>query len=110
MLTTASYENYPYHIPNVISNDELYGSDPKFIAEINILCTQIVEQILIQLKQLGDANQIKSQCKLAMDLFEKILLKADVSKETMFSLAVNLWNLAMKNKNSLDIKLPVSIY
>lgn len=107
MLTVSAQDVYPYHIPNVISNDELYGSDPKFIAEINAMCSQIVDQMLVQLKSLGDAQQFRSQASLAIELFVKIVCTADVSKEKMFTLAGNLWNLAMKNRGTLDAKLPV---
>ena len=108
MLTVAAQEVYPYHIPNIVSNDELYGSDPKFLTEIDSICSQVVDQILLQLKLLGDANQIRSQCNLALDLFVKIVYSSDVGKEKMFTMASNLWSLAMKNRSSLDPKLPVS--
>lgn len=108
LLTTAAQESYPYHIPNVVSNDQLYGSDAKFIAEIDALCSQCVDLMLVQLKQLGDGGNLRLQSNLALDLFGKIVYKADVSKEKMFALAGNLWSLAMKNKSALDPKLPVS--
>lgn len=107
MLTTAAQETYPYHIPNVVSNDELYGSDPKFIAEIDTLCSQCVDLMLVQLKLLGDNGHLRLQSNLALELFVKIVYKADVSREKMFALAGNLWSLAMKNKSTLDPKLPV---
>ncbi|KAJ6635685.1 VPS35 endosomal protein sorting factor-like [Pseudolycoriella hygida] len=107
MLTTAAQDTYPYHIPNVVSNDELYGSDSKFIAEIDTLCSQCVDLMLVQLKLLGD--NLRLQSNLALELFVKIVYKADVCREKMFALAANLWNLAMKNKSSLDPKLPGKI-
>lgn len=107
MLTVCAQDVYPYHIPNLVSNDELYGSDPKFIAEINSMCSQVVDQILVQLKSLGDGQQFRSQATIAIELFVKIVCTADVSKEKMFTLAGNLWNLAMKNRSALDAKLPV---
>lgn len=107
MLTTAAQDTYPYHIPNVVSNDELYGSDSKFLAEIDALCSQCVDLMLVQLKVLGDNGQLRLQSNLALELFGKIVYKADVSREKMFALAGNLWSLAMKNKGALDPKLPV---
>ncbi|KAG4070610.1 hypothetical protein HA402_013530 [Bradysia odoriphaga] len=109
LLTTAAQESYPYHIPNVVSNDQLYGSDTKFIAEIDALCSQCVDLMLVQLKQLGDSGNLRLQSNLALDLFGKIVYKADVSKEKMFALAGNLWSLAMKNRSTLDPKLPGKI-
>lgn len=108
MLTTAAQETYPYHIPNVVSNDELYGSDSKFLVEVDTLCSQCVDLMLIQLKVLGDNGHLRLQSNLALDLFSKIVYKADVSREKMFALAGNLWSLAMKNKSTLDPKLPVN--
>lgn len=109
MLTTAAQDSYPYHIPNLISNDELYGSDPKFLTEINIICSQIVDLILVELKSLGDSQQLKSQSLLSLDLFLRVMFSADVSVDKVQQLAINLWNLAMKNKNQVDDKLPGKI-
>lgn len=106
-LNVAAQDNYPYHIAGVISNDELYGSDPKFIAEINTLCGHVVDQLLVQLKALGDVQQQRAQANLAVDLFVRVVCTADIGKEKIYQLAGNLWNLAMKNRSSLDPKLPV---
>ncbi|XP_055387781.1 VPS35 endosomal protein sorting factor-like [Condylostylus longicornis] len=96
MLFVESLDIFPYHIPNVVSNDELYGSDPKFIAEVNILCSQIVDQILVQLKSMGDANQLRQQANLALELFSRVLRYSDLMRDKTFMLAINLWNLALK--------------
>lgn len=45
----------------VDSNDVLYGSDPKFLAEINKMCTLIIDEILNQLKVLGAADLHQQQ-------------------------------------------------
>lgn len=109
MLTISAQDSYPYHIPNLISNDELYGSDPKFIAEINVICSQIVELILVELKALGDTQQLRAQSALSLDLFLRVVLNSNVSVEKVQQLAINLWNLAMKNKTLVDDKLPGKI-
>lgn len=106
MLLVAGRDKYPYHIPSVISNDELYGSDPKFIAEVHQMCSQLIESILVQLKQLADNNNLRAQSALSLDLFQKLVLNANIANEKMFSLSINLWNLAMKNRKFLDAKLP----
>lgn len=110
MLTVAAQDVYPYHIDGVISNDELYGSDPKFHGEIDALCSHIGDQLLVHLKTLGETQQLRTQAALAIEVFLKIVGAADVSRDTMFALAGNLWSLAMKNRAALDPKLPVSIH
>lgn len=87
MLSAAAQETYPYHIDlgkhdqidewtvyclaivtsfhihffylifTVDSNDVLYGSDPKYIAELNKMCSVVIEEILNHLKYLG-ANEL----------------------------------------------------
>lgn len=106
MLLVTARDKYPYHIPSVISNDELYGSDPKFIAEVHTMCSQLIESILAQLKQLADHNNLRAQSSHSLDLFQKLVLNANISNEKMFTLSINLWNLAMKNRKFLDAKLP----
>ncbi|XP_058057478.1 VPS35 endosomal protein sorting factor-like [Anopheles bellator] len=103
-LSVAAQEVYPYHIVNVISNDELYGSDPKFIAEVNELCCSVCDKLLQQLKLLLDANAPRAQSQLALDLFLKIITGADLTVDKMFTLAYNLWNLTVKNRHVLDGK------
>lgn len=105
-LLTCAREKYPYHIPNVISNDELYGSDPKFINEVHSMCSNIVESILYQLKMLGNSNNLEAQCQYALDLFLKLALHANIAVERTFTLTLNLWNLAMKNRRLVHAKMP----
>ncbi|XP_037942668.1 VPS35 endosomal protein sorting factor-like [Teleopsis dalmanni] len=105
LLYVQSLEEFPYHIPNVISNDELYGNDPKFVNEVNIMCSQVVEYILNNLKSLGAAQQFRTQATLALELFLRIIRFADLSKEKTFQLAINLWLLAVKLESHLDAKL-----
>lgn len=105
-LLASAREKYPYHIQNVISNDELYGSDPKFLNEVHSMCSQIIESTLFQLKLLGNGNNLKSQCQYALDLFLKLALHANIAVERTFTLTLNLWNLAMKNRKMIDAKLP----
>ncbi|XP_052903515.1 VPS35 endosomal protein sorting factor-like isoform X2 [Anopheles moucheti] len=103
-LSVAAQEVYPYHIVNVISNDELYGSDPKFIAEVNEMCCTVCDKLLQHLKALLESNALRAQAQLAMDLFLKIITGADLSVDKMFTLTVNLWNLAVKNRNVIEPK------
>jgi len=55
----------------VVSNDALYGHDPKFMKEVNDLCGQVVDAILLQLRSLGAAQQQRAQAQLSMELKRK---------------------------------------
>ncbi|XP_017471583.1 PREDICTED: UPF0505 protein CG8202 isoform X1 [Rhagoletis zephyria] len=105
MLYVQSLEEFPYHIPGVVSNDELYGHDPKFVAEVNNMCVQVVDQILVQLKVLGTEKQQRAQATLALELFLRIIRYADLSRDKIFQLALNLWLLAVKAEDHIDAKL-----
>ncbi|EDV92899.1 VPS35 endosomal protein sorting factor-like [Drosophila grimshawi] len=102
MLYVQSLEQFPYHVDGVISNDSLYGHDAKFLAEVNRLCGQVVDSILLQLKSLGAAQQQRAQAQLAMELFLRIVRYADLEMEPLCQLAVKLWLLANKAQAQLD--------
>ncbi|TMW48635.1 hypothetical protein DOY81_006300 [Sarcophaga bullata] len=104
MLYVQSLEEFPYHVPQVVSNDELYGHDPKFLAEVNNICRFVVEEILRQLSILGSSQQFKLQATLALELLLRLVRYADLSKEHTFQLALNLWFLAMKHESHLEPK------
>lgn len=46
IFNSLKQENYLYHVENVESNDTLYGSDPKFIKELNKLVDSVLDEIL----------------------------------------------------------------
>lgn len=101
-LTWCAQETYPIHLQNVVSNDKLYGGDPKFIGEINEISTEIVETLLEILQNLSDKPKLTSN--VALEFFERIALKADLTDDKVFQLAVNLWNLSLKNRQVIDLK------
>ncbi|XP_011208196.2 VPS35 endosomal protein sorting factor-like isoform X3 [Bactrocera dorsalis] len=105
MLYIQSLEEFPYHIPGVVSNDELYGHDQKYLTEVNNICVQVIDDILVQLKILGSNRQLRTQATLALDLFLRIIRYANLSREKTFQLAVNLWLLAVKAESHIDVKL-----
>ncbi|XP_039948158.1 VPS35 endosomal protein sorting factor-like isoform X2 [Bactrocera neohumeralis] len=105
MLYIQSLEEFPYHIPGVVSNDELYGHDQKYLTEVNNICVQVIDDILVQLKILGSKRQLRTQATLALDLFLRIIRYANLSREKTFQLAVNLWILAAKAESHIDVKL-----
>lgn len=106
MLSTVSQEVYPYQIDKIESNDGLYGSDPKFIMEINNLCSILIGEILNQLKEIGPCRK---QSQLAVELCIRIATRGDLTSKNLVTLAINLWNLSIKNGHA-DIKYMVSIF
>lgn len=97
MLSAAAQERYPYHIEKVDSNDTLYGSDPKFITEINKMCSVLLEEILAHLKYLNTSEQFQKQASLALDLFVRVVVRGDLKEPSLTTLAINLWNLAHRH-------------
>ncbi|KAL5273537.1 C16orf62 family protein [Megaselia abdita] len=109
MLYSQSLDEFPYSIPNVVSNLDLYGRDKKFINEINAICSQIVEDILVMLKNYGDSGFLKMQCSVALELVVKLMQYSDLTEPTILQLVNNLWVLASKIK-SQDPKVISKIY
>lgn len=103
MLSCCAQDVYPYHLHNVVSNDGLYGADPKFINEINDLATGIVEDVLVALKLMSEKP--KTQATIALELFERVACKSDLDDGKLFSLAVNLWHLSIKNRQMVDTRI-----
>lgn len=98
---------YPYHLQNVISNDQLYGNDPKFVSEVDELATGVLNDLLIMLQAMSPERP-KLQSIISLELFERVATKTDLCDEKMFSLALNLWNLSIKNRH--DPKMHPKIY
>ncbi|XP_029053584.1 VPS35 endosomal protein-sorting factor-like [Osmia bicornis bicornis] len=96
LLSTVTQENYPYHVDKVDSNDKLYGSDQKFISEVNKMCSKIVEEVLSHLKYLGSTDQVEKQVALAIELFNCFVIRADLRDPLLAQMAVNLWNLSQR--------------
>ena len=88
------------------SNDKLYGSDKKFIGEVNKICSKVLEEIVSHLKYLGSIDQIDKQSALALELFSRLIMRADLRNPALATMAVNLWNLSQKY-GSADPKLRV---
>lgn len=91
----------------MVSNLDLYGRDKKFINEINAICSQIVEDILVILKNYGDSGFLKIQCTVALELVVKLMQYSDLTEPAIFTLVNNLWVLGSKIK-SQDPKIIVS--
>ncbi|XP_014211909.1 UPF0505 protein C16orf62 homolog isoform X3 [Copidosoma floridanum] len=106
LLSTITQDCYPYHIDKVDSNDKLYGSDEKFVNEVNKMCSKVLEELLSHLKLLGQTEQFEKQAGLALELFVHVIIRADLTKPSMSHIAVNLWNLSQKH-GALDQKVKI---
>ncbi|XP_026817702.1 UPF0505 protein C16orf62 homolog isoform X1 [Rhopalosiphum maidis] len=106
ILATATLDTYPYRIPDVDSNDVLYGREPQFVADVDSICTVVLDNILERLYSLVDKPN--SQTKLAFELLLHVVVRADLNEIQMATLAVNLWKLSKKNKTIMDSKIEVN--
>lgn len=103
LLSAATQDCYPYHIEKVDSNDALYGSDPKFLTEVNHVCRMLLNEILSHLKTLGENEHFRRQATLSLELFNVIVTHGDLENDVTLALAVNLWTLAQKHR-TMDAK------
>lgn len=108
MLVTATQESYPYHVKKVDSNDVLYGCDQKFIAEINKMCTVVIDEILNILKALSTPDLLQKQSSVAFELFVRVVIHGDLSSPGLTTLALNLWHLANRHR-LLDSRLAIRV-
>ncbi|XP_076242977.1 VPS35 endosomal protein-sorting factor-like [Calliopsis andreniformis] len=108
LLSAVTQENYPYHIDKVDSNDKLYGSDKKFISEVNKISSKIIEEILSHLKYLGSTDQLEKQAVLAFELFNCFVIRADLRDPSLAHMTVNLWNLSQRH-GFIDLKVKMKM-
>lgn len=94
LFSVMAQEVYPYHVDKVESNDALWGSDQRFIKEIDTMISIVVGETLNLLKELGPCRK---QSQLAVDLFVRIVTRADLSITSTSALALKLWNLCLKS-------------
>ncbi|XP_019615665.1 PREDICTED: UPF0505 protein C16orf62 homolog isoform X2 [Branchiostoma belcheri] len=106
LLSAMSQENYLYHVNKVDSNDRLYGSDPKFLNEVQQIANTLIAEVLEHLKHLQQQEALKRQSALALEFFTRMVAHGDVGPGKMGPLAVNLWNLAQKHGHG-DTKVMV---
>ncbi|XP_065352764.1 VPS35 endosomal protein-sorting factor-like [Cloeon dipterum] len=97
LLAASAQESYPYHIEKVDSNDALYGSDPKFIAEVNRLGGVVVEEIFTQLRAFDDTTTHDKQASLSLELLNRLVSLADLSQPSSFKYAGKLWDLCHRH-------------
>lgn len=89
----------------VESNDTLYGSDPKYLKEIDKIGCVILEEILSLMKQMGAG---KKRSETGLELLTRIFTRGDINCQALQNLSKMLWNNIVKD-GSLDVKYIVSI-
>ncbi|KAG8229039.1 hypothetical protein J437_LFUL007594 [Ladona fulva] len=94
MLSSAAQETYLYGVDKVDSNDVLYGGDPKFVQELERICTRVLGELLAHLQYLREVQQWKQQSLLAFELFHRVVIFGDVGDPGMLDLALSLWQIA----------------
>lgn len=101
-LSTAVQSEFPYRIESIESNDTLYGGDSRFTDAVRSSANVIVQELLDYLKKFDTTNvqQKRRQTLLALDFVECILEYGDMERDSIRTLAWNLWNLAKKNTAS----------
>lgn len=91
----------------VLSNDKLYGCDEEFVSVLDGYATDICQELLVVLKALGDNKETKKQYNLTLELFWRVIRRADLEQHSMLTLAANLWMLSKKIQDPNN-KLAVS--
>merc|ERR1719505_326367 len=93
LLSAASQEIYIYQLSKIDSNDKLYGSSKKFLAEIISIIDTLAKEIMERVKDIGNKS-LKKQAFLSLAFFNRMLSHADMSSPSMQNLGANLWRLA----------------
>lgn len=96
LLSEMAQEDYAHHIDSVLSNDKLYGCDEEFVSVLDGYATDICQELLVVLKALGDNKETKKQYNLTLELFWRVIRRADLEQHSMLTLAANLWMLSKK--------------
>lgn len=81
----------------VESNDALYGSDQKFLDEIDKICTILLGEIKGSLNK----NPVsRNQYTVALELFTTIAVRGDLNHMEMQTLALDIWEILLRNGQS----------
>nr|XP_039249347.1 VPS35 endosomal protein-sorting factor-like [Styela clava] len=95
LLSAYSQDRYLYRVEYVDSNEHLYSSDEKFLAEISSIGTTLLDELFAFLTA---SSQYKSndRAAVASELFSTIIAFGNIEAPCMQKLAVTTWNLMIK--------------
>jgi hypothetical protein len=104
LLATYAQKKFPYSLPDVESNDVLYGGAPGYAFDLAQNITRCMEEVLKQLTVLGElcSSNIaakSSQTKLSLNLVNQILSRMELTKE-VGDFVLRLMGLASQHRAS----------
>jgi len=105
MFSSLSQKSLPYHIYGVEGNDVLYGGDPDYNAEIQVIINKLLEDMLAEITNACPVEegstptpqQQKNQAKLSLDLANYVLAFAEITAKSA-SLIYQLISVARKSQ------------
>lgn len=97
-LCAMAQDEFIYHIPNLDSNDVLYGGDPLYLDELNKQVDELVKQVLDQLTALKSADP-ELQSELSAEFFDLTVSLADLNPKSG-NLAASLFNFAKEHPSN----------
>lgn len=98
LLCTYAQRRFPYHVPYVESNDELYGGAPGYMFDLRQAISTCLQEILKQLTALGERSEIGcklAQARLLLDFINCLACRMTMSQELAVFIS-KLLDLAMK--------------
>ena len=103
LMCTYAQKRFPYKIPNVESNDELYCGNSDYFADLTETLSTDMDEVLKALAALKDVPDLAarvSQVKIILDLVNQICERMELSEETT-NFVGSLLVLGMKNRDIL---------
>jgi hypothetical protein len=103
LLCTYAQRRFPYHIPHIESNDDLYGGAPGYVFELRQATHTCLQEVLKQLTTLGERAEVPSklaQARLILDFVNCLASRITMTAE-LGAFIVKLLELALKVKSSM---------
>ena len=104
LLCTYAQRRFPYHIPHIESNDDLYGGAPGYVFELRQATHTCLQEILKQLTTLGERGEVASklaQARLVLDFVNCLGARITMTPELGSFLFKLLDQIVLKVKASL---------
>jgi len=102
LLATYAQRRFPYHVPHVESNDDLYGGAPGYVFELRQVTHACLQEVLKQLTTLGERTELQSklaQSRLLLDFANCLASHFAITQELVVFL-LKILGLATQVKGS----------